>query len=84
MVVSLRDDGRGILALRASKALRGFVEQGSNPELLTSKKMKRAPEGPFRFLAGGEGFEPPLTESESVVLPLDDPPRQGTSIGALC
>ncbi|GEM_PF-2798814 len=26
------------------------------------------------FLAGGEGFEPPLTESESVVLPLDDPP----------
>ena len=25
-------------------------------------------------LAGGEGFEPPLTESESVVLPLDDPP----------
>ena len=32
------------------------------------------------FLAGGEGFEPPLTESESVVLPLDDPPgdRPGT------
>ncbi len=29
--------------------------------------------GPY-FLAGGEGFEPPLTESESVVLPLDDPP----------
>ena len=26
-------------------------------------------------LAGGEGFEPPLTESESVVLPLDDPPK---------
>ena len=25
-------------------------------------------------MAGGEGFEPPLTESESVVLPLDDPP----------
>lgn len=26
-------------------------------------------------LAGGGGFEPPLTESESVVLPLDDPPK---------
>ncbi len=25
-------------------------------------------------LAGGPGFEPGLTESESVVLPLDDPP----------
>src|SRR3954462_5268539 len=27
-----------------------------------------------RALAGGRGFEPRLTESESVVLPLDDPP----------
>lgn len=26
-------------------------------------------------LAGGEGFEPPLAESESAVLPLDDPPN---------
>ncbi len=26
-------------------------------------------------LAGGRGFEPRLTESESAVLPLDDPPR---------
>ncbi len=25
-------------------------------------------------MAGGRGFEPRLTESESVVLPLDDPP----------
>ena len=29
-----------------------------------------------RQLAGGGGFEPPLTDSESVVLPLDDPPTQ--------
>ncbi|CAI8902282.1 protein of unknown function [Methylocaldum szegediense] len=29
---------------------------------------------PFELLAGGPGFEPGLTESESVVLPLDDPP----------
>ena len=26
------------------------------------------------LMAGGEGFEPPLAESESAVLPLDDPP----------
>ena len=26
------------------------------------------------LLAGGEGFEPPLAESESAVLPLDEPP----------
>ncbi len=105
MVASLRDDGRGILALRVQeglihgcavhpsgvlasartcKALRGGVEQDSNPRLPTIKKTNRAPEGPVCFLAGGEGFEPPLTESESVVLPLDDPPRQGTSISALC
>ena len=28
------------------------------------------------LLAGGLGFEPRLTESESVVLPLDDPPKE--------
>ena len=27
-------------------------------------------------MAGGLGFEPRLTESESVVLPLDDPPKK--------
>ena len=27
------------------------------------------------YLAGGEGLEPPLAESESAVLPLDDPPE---------
>lgn len=26
------------------------------------------------YLAGGRGFEPRFTESESVVLPLNDPP----------
>ena len=30
----------------------------------------------FVVLAGGLGFEPRLTESESVVLPLDDPPTR--------
>jgi hypothetical protein len=28
------------------------------------------------MMAGGLGFEPRLTESESAVLPLDDPPRE--------
>jgi hypothetical protein len=38
-------------------------------------KNKKAPQGGlFIFMAGGEGFEPPLAESESAVLPLDDPP----------
>ena len=39
--------------------------------------------GPFLLLAGGEGFEPPLTESESVVLPLDDPPIPESRNGAI-
>ncbi len=40
----------------------------------TPRQKKGPRKGPTIFLAGGEGFEPPLTESESVVLPLDDPP----------
>jgi hypothetical protein len=31
-------------------------------------------DGTINNLAGGLGFEPRTTESESVVLPLDDPP----------
>ena len=34
-------------------------------------------------LAGGEGFEPPQTASEAVVLPLDDPPKTGLSFAVL-
>lgn len=30
-------------------------------------------------MAGGLGIEPRLTESESVVLPLDDPPKTAGS-----
>ena len=39
-----------------------------NPFQLLVKKRSH------QSLAGGLGFEPRLTESESVVLPLDDPP----------
>ena len=35
--------------------------------------IKKPPEGGL-YMAGGEGFEPPLAESESAVLPLDEPP----------
>lgn len=31
-------------------------------------------------MAGGPGFEPGLTESESAVLPLNDPPNQWSVI----
>ena len=31
----------------------------------------------FILMAGGEGFEPPHTDSESAVLPLDEPPISG-------
>ncbi len=35
-----------------------------------------------RLMAGGPGFEPGLAESESAVLPLDDPPVE--SVEAFC
>ena len=44
-----------MLALRASKALRGFVEQDSNPELPTIKKNQKGPlMGPCCFFWLGE------------------------------
>ena len=55
-----------------------LVEQGSKIQPSPVLENERAPQGgPFIFLAGGEGFEPPLAESESAVLPLDDPPNSG-------
>ena len=36
--------------------------------------------GLLNRLAGGLGFEPRLAESESAVLPLDDPPTAGRLI----
>ena len=50
--------------------------RGSHPsprQIITRK----GPKGPFLVMAGGLGFEPRLVESESTVLPLDDPPRSG-------
>ena len=44
-----------------SRALFGYEKAGSVA-------------GFCRLLAGGLGFEPRLAESESAVLPLDDPP----------
>ena len=39
-------------------------------------------DGPICVLAGGLGFEPRLAESESAVLPLDDPPEVGRKLNA--
>ena len=48
------------------------VKPGDNRD---GKRAKRA----FRWrLAGGLGFEPRQAESESAVLPLDDPPKPGS------
>ena len=33
-----------------------------------------------KMLAGGPGFEPGFSESESDVLPLDDPPAEGRAL----
>ena len=44
-------------------------------KLFYSPESITGPPGPFALLAGGLGFEPRLTESESAVLPLDDPPE---------
>ena len=73
-----------------SKILKGFETPIEVSEIDFSDAWKRAADGPIRDvtrvggrtidpdpsgkLAGGEGFEPPLAESESAVLPLDDPP----------
>ena len=46
-------------------------QEGPEPGLQTRKGPLEAGLG----LAGGRGFEPRLTESESAVLPLDDPPK---------
>ena len=37
-------------------------------------KVQKIVNGINELKTGGRGFEPQLTESESVVLPLDDPP----------
>ena len=60
-----------VLASGARSSNRGGRIKSSPP---ASIHKKSPPIGGLLMLAGGEGFEPPLTESESVVLPLDDPP----------
>ena len=47
---------------------------GSN-DIYKQYIVKRTYKGPFYYVvAGGRGFEPLLAESESAVLPLDEPP----------
>src|SRR5690606_22291492 len=63
----------GIESLAAN---RPNLAAGSQTPLSSQTKKGPALRGPLFCLAGGPGFEPGLTESESVVLPLDDPPMQ--------
>ena len=57
-----------------------LVEQGSGIPFSRATKAKGPLIGALLLLlAGGEGFEPPLAESESAVLPLDDPPIDSVS-----
>ena len=75
-----RRDAASALGCRAAgrpQAFRGAIggRRGGWPD----PRRQRAPGSVRRqrpgVLAGGLGFEPRLTESESAVLPLDDPPR---------
>ena len=70
----------GVLAslVRPNRRRRFSRTRGSHPTL-PCKKIGPPFGGPD-FLAGGEGFEPPLAESESAVLPLDDPPKSARGL----
>ena len=43
---------------------------------VASRKCKKCEGLGIKEVAGGQGFEPRQAESESAVLPLDDPPAQ--------
>ena len=70
---NMADDFFSYPIIRINAYLPGLVGPVSH---CTRPQIKRAclVSKPFCLLAGGEGFEPPLAESESAVLPLDDPP----------
>ena len=64
-------------ALRAFKIAPGdFVEQGPNTEPTSTYIESPLSRGLSIYVAGELGFEPRLTESESVVLPLDESPGE--------
>jgi hypothetical protein len=46
----------------------------SHGHIISHQKRPRISAKPLFIMAGEEGFEPPLAESESAVLPLDDSP----------
>jgi hypothetical protein len=59
---------------RGGDRARRQQKTGKAPESGRAKKLERG-------VAGGLGFEPRLTESESAVLPLDDPPKSDVAAG---
>ena len=63
------------LFARCSESQRGSIDSGTYIGWLAPAILKRPGLRPGRFnIAGGGGFEPPHTDSESAVLPLDEPP----------
>src|SRR5690606_25512844 len=61
--------------VKGCRSSMGGCRTRTEPWNPTSQTRKPRHEGGAFCLAGGLGFEPRFTESESVVLPLDDPPR---------
>ena len=55
------------------RLLEDFVDPAGSSQLLCTLSIK-GNEIEREKMAGGPGFEPGLAESESAVLPLDDPP----------
>lgn len=49
-------------------------QKSSSKGCFLSLNAKKSGQPTFFLLAGGRGFEPLQTDSESVVLPLDEPP----------
>ena len=79
--VSLVAGGLGLLALSARPSGRrpsgrrsGSQSSPVEPEVLIPVRHNKTRRGRVSLVAGGLGFEPRLEESESSVLPLDDPP----------
>ena len=72
----LTPSGRRRCAPASKFAARTCRTVGSN-QGRSPGQTKTGPQGARSCLAGGLGFEPRLAESESAVLPLDDPPNVG-------
>ena len=62
---------RVLIGVMCGRSIRDGVGVVELPKIFTPADR---PEAPFKVLAGGLGFEPRFSESESDVLPLNYPP----------